>query len=126
MSHARLVLGLLANRALEGEGERKEEIRLLAALWDERLERLSRIGRQMTVSPGAEAALAFLESTAMAMDLGPDDQLAWLDAYPDAVADLFPPSVQSYFLVEQMGQGDVRVAPASIEVTERQPAAAAA
>jgi hypothetical protein len=64
--------------------------------WDDRLAALGRIGSHVPVSSEVAAAIMFLATTVRSPDLDQHARVRWLDAFPDAIADLFPPSAVTY------------------------------
>lgn len=101
LSFARVQYQALAQRAvglLENEKDR-EAIRQLALLWDARLARLSSLGGAAPLTEDTVGVLLHLAAT-VGSNLPADVVAEWVDAFPDAVADLFPPSAVTYRLAQ--------------------------
>ena len=99
LSFARVQYQALAQRAaglLENEADR-EAIRQLALLWDARLAKLANLGSAAPLSEDTVGVLFHLATT-IGGNLPADVVAEWVDAFPDAVADLFPPSAVTYRL----------------------------
>jgi hypothetical protein len=100
LNDARRELHALAERVLASREQLAPRVNVLVELWEGRLVELSRMGSHLPVPRETQAALDFLSQSICSETLDPDAQLRWLDAYPDAVADLFPPSAVTYRLVD--------------------------
>lgn len=125
LNSARLQYRALAERA-RGEATDAEALYIdgLATSWDSELERLASLGSWITVREDVLNAIVQLIGKVSRASITHDALVEWVDAFPDAVADLFPPSASTYQLLGN------KAAPAAVEPTagarNRQPALAPA
>ncbi|MES2210088.1 MAG: hypothetical protein V4515_07875 [Chloroflexota bacterium] len=73
----------------------------LGRYWDRRLASLGRLGADLPVAAEVLNSLAMMARELRIEDLDPDAALRWLDAFPDGVADLFPPSDVTFRLLDE-------------------------
>jgi len=97
---ARLQYQVLAERARAVAEDQVDYIDRLVLDWDQELERLAGFGRGIAARPEVVDAVIRLVERLSAETVTADVLLGWIDAFPDAVADLFPPSAATYRLVE--------------------------
>jgi hypothetical protein len=83
----------------------------LGRYWDRRLSSLARLGSDLPVAPEVTAALMLLSRSIRERDLDPDAALRWVDAFPDGVADLFPPSAVTFKLLDDQIEAEAEQAP---------------
>lgn len=122
LSYARIQYQVLAERALRtprSEAER-EAIRRLAGLWDAKLAWTSSLGSEVRLDDETVAVLVHLAGI-VGQDLPEDAVTEWLDAFPDAVADLFPPSAVTYRLEDGAGTATPTAATTRAPRRKRQP-----
>jgi truncated hemoglobin YjbI len=100
---ARAHYALLIYRARETVGD-DEYIRRLGEEWDRELARLANLGSALTIRPETATTLRRLIERSASPTISRDTLMEWLDAFPDAVADLFPPSAVTYRLVSAEGE----------------------
>jgi hypothetical protein len=101
---ARAAYAQLVARVLAAEFDDPKFVRDLATSWDERLKFLAQFRSDASLSDETRAALEFLTRSILAAEA--EDSVAmvqWLDAYPDAVAELFPPSALTFSVIWQSG-----------------------
>jgi len=96
LTEARLAFRMYVERLERSEILPAEFVHGLAADWDRRLNALGRIGSALPVSDEVLAALRYLARELEEPNLDADAEIRWLDAFPDAVADLFPPSAVTF------------------------------
>jgi hypothetical protein len=94
-----------------------EYVERLGAEWDRELARLAGLGSALIVRSETFETVARLIERSGNPSAPADVVIEWLDAFPDSIADLFPPSAATYRLV-------AAGAPATAET--RQPARALA
>lgn len=98
---AKLTYRILRDRVSSIDSVSPEYVESLVTHWDDRLEYLSRFRSDAALSDAAMAAFRFLtdEVIAASSDNDVDALVRWLDGYPDAVAQLFPPSTLTFDLL---------------------------
>jgi len=89
---------LLVERARSLRGKR-EFVDRLSAEWDAELRRLAAFGSSLIVPAETYIAVRRLIDRSGSEAVPADSLLDWIDAFPEAVADLFPPSAVTYRLV---------------------------
>lgn len=93
---ARQTYQALVDRALRVEGADREYVLGLGAVWDDRLASLSDIGRFDTSLPDHTQRRFDFLTGAVNVHLDDDALLRWLDAFPEAMAELMPPSASTF------------------------------
>ena len=96
---ARVLYLYLVNRALEIEDADRAYIADTARHWEDRLRELM-LRSDATVSDETGEAFAYLARVVTSPQLDDDAVLTWVDAYPEAVANLFPPSQSTFRVLE--------------------------
>ena len=94
LESARRTYRVVADRAAAAAPDRIPYISGLWATWDGRLADLARFTGS-TVPDHVQTVLDHLERAIETAD-DPESLLEWIDAYPDAIADLFPPSAATF------------------------------
>ncbi|HSW42632.1 MAG TPA: hypothetical protein VLM76_09005 [Patescibacteria group bacterium] len=89
LAHARVELYRLSTRAQGVAGPAREYVQRLAESWDERLADLAQIASRTAVSDDVWRVLDRLTATVNDPTLTSDALIEWVDAYPEAIADLF-------------------------------------
>ena len=93
---ARQTYQTLVERALRCNGADVEYVLALRKTWDDRLAALADIGRFDTSLPDhTQRRFDFLQG-AVNVVLDDDALLRWLDAFPEAIAELMPPSASTF------------------------------
>lgn len=96
---ARAVYRTVVERAIALPGADAEYLISLASAWDTKLRQLVSVGSEAIVSDEAQAAFDYVTATVSSGTLDADALTRWVDAYPDAVAELFPPSALTFTLI---------------------------
>jgi hypothetical protein len=104
LTHARAAYAQLVARVLAGEFDDARFVRSLATSWDERLAFLAQFRSDASLSEETRAALDFLTENILTAQIEDSEAMVqWLDAYPNAVAELFPPSALTFDVIWQSG-----------------------
>lgn len=98
LESARLLYSELVDKALTAEGADVDYLRTVAHDSDARLDGLMRYRSDVTLPEHAQATFEFLRRSIL--DPADSDALMrWVETFPDAVADLFPPSGATFWVV---------------------------
>ena len=89
---ARSVYRQVWENALRAAPDRADYVMRLAATWDVVLSELARTRNDSTMSDEAQAAFEYLASSALGGDADQEALVDWVDAFPSAVTQLFPPA----------------------------------
>jgi hypothetical protein len=92
---ARVLYSGLVHRALEIEGRDVGYLAETANYWEDRLRHLM-LRSDVTLPEETNEAFSYLTSVVTNPRLDQDALLRWIDAYPEAVVDLFPPSLSTF------------------------------
>jgi hypothetical protein len=93
---ARQIYQTLVERALRRPGADQAYILELHEVWDDRLASLADVGRFDTSLPDhTQRRFDFLNASVNVV-LDDDALLRWLDAFPEAMAELMPPSASTF------------------------------
>ena len=100
LAGARATYQQLVARALLLDGVDAVYVAALASEWTAHLDFLARFRSDASIADEVHAALRFVSENAIATPSDDGDGLVrWVDAYPSAVADLFPPSALTFKVV---------------------------
>ncbi len=115
LTFARLHYQALLAKVLEAVDEpaERDQVERLAAAWDEKLVRLAALGPTVRLDERSARILVRLTERIHSDRLTRDALVDWVDAFPDAVADLFPPSRLTYRLEDGPGAAAARAAESS-------------
>lgn len=97
LESARLLYRQLVERASAVDGADVEYLSSIAEEWNQRLTSLLRFRSDVTLPDHTREAFEFLRASIL--NPTDDDALArWVETFPDAVTDLFPPSPATFWL----------------------------
>ena len=103
LNYARFQYLMIRDRALLGADEALVAyVRGLADTWDAHLKRLASLGSGIKVRSETVDALVRLARRAGTESMPPDALVDWVDAFPEAVAEMFPPSESTFTLVHEV------------------------
>lgn len=102
LTSARLQYRVLADRARSLASGRADYIDQLVVEWDRELERRAGLSGSIVVTDNTLEAIKRLVERVNAESLDADELVEWLDIFPDAIAELFPPSAATYRLVSEV------------------------
>jgi hypothetical protein len=104
LNQARTELSGFAQRIVDAGFVNADYAFSLGRHWDHRLAALGRLGSDLPVADEIVTTMMVLARELRVPDLDPDAAMRWLDAFPDGVADLFPPSAVTFRLVDEEEQ----------------------
>lgn len=103
LNYARFQYLLIRDRALAGADEGVTGyVRGLAESWDAHLKHLASLGSGIKVRPETVEALVRLARRAGSESMPLDALVDWVDAFPEAVAEMLPPSESTFTLVREV------------------------
>jgi hypothetical protein len=95
LGDARIAYTRLVNRARQVHPDRLAYIEAIAVRWDARLVDLQRFTGS-TIPGWTQRVFEHLMISADERQIDDADLLEWVDAFPDAIADIFPPSAATF------------------------------
>ena len=112
---------ILVDRALRRvTGRQRDYVRHLASAWITRLAELDSVGRtDVSLTEHARRRVEFL-TRSVNVKLETSDLLRWLDAFPEAMAELLPPSASTFRLKSSHGAVAVAAPVAEPPATDKE------
>jgi hypothetical protein len=101
LTDARLALQNYAARFDGRQEVPAEYVREVTRDWDARLRKLASILPSLPVSAAVVSGLRYFMDELAVEDIDTDAEVRWLDAFPSAVASLFPPSAATFRLSDE-------------------------